>query len=45
MESGKMFLETPGSDTQDMVPIDGLGIFLQQSWDVIRNNKELNLPD
>jgi len=27
------------------VPLDGLCMFLQQTWDVIKNQKELNLPD
>lgn len=27
------------------VPIDGLGIFLEQTWATIRSQKELNLPD
>jgi len=27
------------------VPIDGLSIFIDSTWDVIKNNKELNLPD
>ena len=27
------------------MPIDGLSIFIEQTWEVIRNQKELNLPD
>lgn len=27
------------------VPIDGLSIFIDSTWDVIKNQKELNLPD
>ena len=27
------------------VPMDGLGIFLEQTWATIRSQKELNLPD
>ena len=27
------------------IPLDGLCMFLQQTWDVIKNQKELNLPD
>lgn len=27
------------------LPLDGLQIFIDQTWDVIRNQKELNLPD
>lgn len=27
------------------VPIDGLSIFLEQTWNTIRSQKELNLPD
>lgn len=27
------------------VPIDGLSVFIDQTWEVIRNQKELNLPD
>lgn len=27
------------------VPIDGLSIFIDQTWQVIRDQKELNLPD
>ena len=43
-ESGNLFVSSAG-EHEEVVPIDGLGIFLKQSWDVIRNNKELNLPD
>ena len=32
-----------GEDTN--VPIDGLSVYIDQTWDVIRNQKELNLPD
>ena len=27
------------------VPMDGLGVYIDGTWDVIRNQKELNLPD
>ena len=27
------------------MPIDGLSIFIDSTWDVIKNQKELNLPD
>lgn len=27
------------------VPIDGLALFVGQTWDMIRDQKELNLPD
>lgn len=30
---------------QKNIPIDGMPIFIEQSWAVIRNQKELNLPD
>ena len=29
----------------DNIPIDGLSVYIDQTWDVIRNQKELNLPD
>ena len=31
--------------TQKNVPMDGMPVFVSQSWDTIRNQKELNLPD
>lgn len=27
------------------VPIDGLALFIDKTWEIIRNQKELNLPD
>lgn len=30
---------------QKNVPMDGLPIFVERNWAVIRNQKELNLPD
>lgn len=27
------------------VPMDGLSYYMEQNWDAIRSNKELNLPD
>lgn len=30
---------------QKNVPMDGVSIFIEQSWGVIRSQKELNLPD
>lgn len=27
------------------LPLDGLQVFIDKTWDVIRNQKELNLPD
>ena len=30
---------------QKNIPIDGLPIFIERSWAIIRNQKELNLPD
>ena len=34
----------PHQDTKN-VPIDGLPMYIEQTWDVIKNDKELNLPD
>jgi hypothetical protein len=30
---------------QKNVPMDGMPIFIDRSWGIIRNQKELNLPD
>lgn len=30
---------------QKNIPIDGMPIFIERSWTIIRNQKELNLPD
>jgi hypothetical protein len=30
---------------QKNVPMDGVPIFIERSWAIIRNQKELNLPD
>lgn len=30
---------------QKNVPMDGMSIFIEQAWSMIRNQKELNLPD
>ena len=30
---------------QKNLPIDGLHVFIEKSWEVIRNQKDLNLPD
>lgn len=30
---------------QKNVPIDGMPIFIERSWAIIRSQKELNLPD
>ena len=27
------------------VPIDGLPVYIESTWSVIKNDKELNLPD
>jgi protein SEY1 len=32
-------------NSEKNVPIDGLSVFIDQTWDVIRHQKELNLPD
>lgn len=41
--SETLFLEsTPDSELN--IPIDGLSVFVDQTWEVIRNQKELNLP-
>lgn len=32
------------SQTEQNVPIDGLPVFVEQTWGVIRSQKELNLP-
>ena len=37
-----VYLERKGDDN---IPIDGLSVYIDQTWDVIRNQKELNLPD
>ena len=34
----------PSSDVKS-VPMDGLPIFIDQTWEKIRTQKELNLPD
>ena len=36
-----LFLTT---DNEQNVPIDGLPVFVDQTWGVIREQKELNLP-
>jgi len=38
-----VYLPRQGED--DNIPIDGLSVFIDQTWEVIRNQKELNLPD
>ena len=30
---------------QKNVPMDGMPIFIERNWAIIRNQKELNLPD
>lgn len=30
---------------QKNVPMDGLAMYIRQSWDTIRHNRDLNLPD
>ena len=30
--------------TSENIPIDGLSVYVDQTWDVIRNDKELNIP-
>lgn len=48
---GRFDIETPDSlflrsETQDSnLPIDAVPVFVEKSWEVIRNQKELNLPD
>jgi hypothetical protein len=43
-EANALFL--PRDDKHDPpVPLDGLSIFYEQTWEVIRSQKELNLPD
>jgi len=32
-------------NSEKNIPIDGLSVFIDQTWEVIRNQKELNLPD
>lgn len=34
----------PKSDSKP-VPIDGLPVYIDSTWNVIKNDKELNLPD
>lgn len=31
--------------TADNIPMDGLPVFIDQTWSVIKDSKELNLPD
>ena len=32
-------------DPQYRIPIDGLALFIDKTWEIIRMQKELNLPD
>ena len=41
LDDPKSFFLTKSSN----VPMDGLSIFLEKTWEVIKNQKELNLPD
>jgi hypothetical protein len=40
---GKENTVFPKADSRN-IPIDGLAFFVEKTWDVIRNQKELNLP-
>ena len=38
-----LFLDSTASSLN--VPLDGMPVYVDQTWEVIRNQKELNLPD
>ena len=38
-------IATDAGNGAKAVPIDGLSYFIDTTWDVIKNQKELNLPD
>lgn len=35
----------PKVEVGKSIPLDGLSIYIENTWDKIRNQKELNLPD
>ena len=41
--SDSLFLQSEAQDSN--LPIDAVPVFVEKSWEVIRNQKELNLPD
>ena len=35
----------PNPDSEKSIPMDGLSVFIDKTWEKIKSQKELNLPD
>jgi hypothetical protein len=45
-DSNENLFTRHGSDQEaDRVPMDGLALYVEKSWEKIKQQKELNLPD